>query len=156
MSAGGVVENVGAVSASASQQPSAKPTILVIDDSPIAARAMARTLTSAGYDAAVFHTGSEALNYVRNRQAESGDGAPSTPPAAAALVDIHLPDIHGLVVSAKLREALGPAAPIIVISGDTSMANLNALSHVGATYFFSKPVSPATLLERLRESLQHE
>jgi hypothetical protein len=34
------------------------------------------------------------------------------------------------------------------------MANLNALPHVGATYFFSKPVSSATLLERLRQSLQ--
>ena len=144
------MESVGAVSASASQRPSARPTILVIDDSQIAAEAMARTLAGAGYDAAVFHTGSEALNYVRDRQAENGS---ATPPAAA-LVDIHLPDIHGLVVSAKLREALGPAAPIIVISGDTSMANLNALPHVGATYFFSKPVNSATLVERLRESLQ--
>jgi CheY-like chemotaxis protein len=114
---------------------------------------MARTLEHAGYQTAVFHTGTEALRYVQDRQAEASNATPKTPPAAA-LVDLHLPDIHGLVVSAKLREALGPAAPIIVISGDTSMANLNALPHVGATYFFSKPVSSATLLERLRESLQ--
>ena len=71
----------------------------------------------------------------------------------AALVDIHLPDLHGLVLSSKLRELLGPAVPIIVISGDTSMANLNALSHVGATYFLSKPLNPAALLARLKQYL---
>ena len=33
------------------------------------------------------------------------------------------------------------------------MENLNSLSRVGATYFFSKPVSPGTLVSRLHEWL---
>jgi DNA-binding response OmpR family regulator len=70
---------------------------------------------------------------------------------AAALVDIHLPDLSGLVVAQKLREMLGPDAPIVVVSGDTSMEVINALPHVGATYFFSKPLNVAYLLERMKE-----
>ena len=66
----------------------------------------------------------------------------------------------GLKSSAELqpiyhahREILGPDTPIIVLSGDTSMPTLNSLPHVGATYFFSKPVNAAHLLERLKESV---
>jgi DNA-binding response OmpR family regulator len=72
---------------------------------------------------------------------------------AAAVVDIHLPDLSGLVVSQKLREILGPQTPIIVLSGDTSMTTLNSLPHVGATYFFSKPVNASYLLERMKQLL---
>ena len=50
-----------------------------------------------------------------------------------------------------MRELLGPDVPIIVVSGDTSMEVINALSHVGATYFFSKPLNVPNLLERLKE-----
>jgi len=35
---------------------------------------------------------------------------------AAAVIDIHLPDFSGLVLSAKLRQQYGPKLPIIVLS----------------------------------------
>ena len=70
---------------------------------------------------------------------------------SAAVVDIHLPDISGLVLSSKLRERYGPKLPIIVLSGDTSMENIRSLQHVGATYFISKPFNSEHLVERLRE-----
>ena len=69
------------------------------------------------------------------------------------MVDVHLPDMNGLILSQKLREQLGPEAPIIVLSGDTSMETLNSLSLVGATYFFSKPVNSEQLLDRIRRCL---
>ena len=107
------------------------PRVLIVDDSEPTARALAALLRRAKYDTTVALRGSEGL--------------------AAAVVDIHLPDLSGLVVSQKLRELLGPQTPIIVLSGDTSMPTLNSLPHVGATYFFSKPVNANLLLERLRE-----
>ena len=70
------------------------------------------------------------------------------------LLDIHLPDINGLVLAQKLRDRFGPATPIIVVSGDTSMETLKSLPHVGATYFFSKPVNSGMLIERLKELIQ--
>jgi two-component system OmpR family response regulator len=115
------------------------PRILVVDDSQPTARALAAVLGGAGYDTAVAFRGADALDRARHAQ------------FAAAIVDIHLPDISGLVVSQKLRELLGPDVPIIVLSGDTSMQMLNSLPHVGATYFFSKPVNSTQFVERLRE-----
>ena len=67
------------------------------------------------------------------------------------MIDIHLPDISGLVLSTKLREKYGPDLPIIIVSGDTSMEMIRSLPHVGATYFFPKPINAEYLLERLRE-----
>ena len=113
--------------------------ILVVDDSPPTASALASLLARESYRAAVFHRGSEALDYARLH------------PCAAAVVDVHLPDMNGLVLSHKLREQFGPKVPIVILSGDTSMSTLNSLPHVGATHFFSKPVSASHLLKRLKE-----
>jgi DNA-binding response OmpR family regulator len=113
--------------------------ILVVDDSPPTARALATLLARDSYRPAVFHRGTDALAYARLH------------PCAAAVVDVHLPDMNGLVLSQKLREHFGPKVPIVILSGDTSMSTLNSLPHVGATHFFSKPVSATQLLQRLRE-----
>ncbi len=118
--------------------PSGFPTVLIVDDSPPTARALARILSSAGYLTSVAHSGAEGLsNALRVRP-------------AAAVIDIHLGDMNGLVVAQKLRERLGESATIIILSGDTSLETLNSLPHVGATYFFSKPVSASSLLEKLK------
>ena len=118
---------------------SAQPRILIIDDSPPTASALSALLRRADYETTVAHRGFEGIEAARAAS------------FAAAVVDIHLPDLSGLVVSQKLREILGPGTPIIVLSGDTSMTTLNSLPHVGATYFFSKPVNASLLLQRLRE-----
>ena len=121
--------------------PTAPSRILIIDDSQTTANALAALLRRADYHTVVAFRGIEGIERAR---ASSFD---------AAVVDIHLPDLSGLVVSQKLREILGPQTPIIVLSGDTSMPTLNSLPHVGATYFFSKPVNASYLLERMKEFL---
>jgi DNA-binding response OmpR family regulator len=115
--------------------------IFIVEDNEGIAKSLATVLRRAGYAPAIFHCGKAALDRV---QVE-------TP--TAVLVDIHLPDINGLIVSQKMREQLGPEVPIVVVSGDTSMENLNALSHVGATHFFSKPMNAGNLVKFLRECL---
>ena len=117
----------------------AAPKILIVDDNQPTARALAALLGAARYRTAVAFRGADALNHAARQD------------LAAAIVDIHLPDISGLVVVQKLRDLLGPDLPIIVLSGDTSMQILNSLPHVGATYFFSKPVNSSQRLARLRE-----
>jgi FixJ family two-component response regulator len=118
------------------------PCVLVVDDNKFMTRGLTLLFEEAGFGATAFNRGLEAIDYVI-----SGVGARPS----AAIIDIHLPDISGLVLSQRLREALGPTCPIIVLSGDGSMEVLNSLSHVGATYFFQKPVNSAALLERVRE-----
>jgi DNA-binding response OmpR family regulator len=122
----------------------AKGGILVVDDHHVTANALAKLLASAGYAAQVAHNGSEAL------------AKAAAAPPIAAIIDIHLPDLNGLVLSQKLRERLGPAVPLIMLSGDTSMATINSLPYVGATYFLSKPVRATQLLELLKNWLSDE
>jgi DNA-binding response OmpR family regulator len=100
---------------------------------------LSKLLIGEGLVPAVCSNGAQAIDYARQNS------------PVAALVDIHLPDISGLVLAGKLRERFGDATPIIVLSGDTSMENIRSLSHVGATYFISKPVNGEHLIERLRD-----
>jgi two-component system sensor histidine kinase RpfC len=116
-----------------------KPCVLVVDDNEMVAHALAKLLGAEGWRVAISYSGLDALKQV---ECET---------LAAAVIDIHLPDISGLVLSSKLRQQYGPKLPIIVLSGDTSMENIRSLEHVGATYFISKPFNSEHLVERLRE-----
>lgn len=115
--------------------------VLIVDDNTTVAAALAARVRRAGYSTATFHCGQDALKYCDEH------------PVSAAIVDVHLPDISGQRLSRNLRERMAPHSPIIMVSGDTSMETLNSLQHVGATYFFSKPVKSSQLITRLRELL---
>jgi two-component system KDP operon response regulator KdpE len=119
----------------------AQSRILIVDDNAAVTRALAVLVRNAGYEPITSLTAAEALAFTKD----------TTP--AAAVVDIHLPDMSGLILAQKLRDRFGETTPIIVVSGDTSMETLNSLPHVGATYFFSKPISSAMLIEQLRKLL---
>ncbi|MBA3272783.1 MAG: response regulator transcription factor [Chthoniobacterales bacterium] len=108
------------------------------------ANALGVLIKAAGWNPLVFYAAATALSHLGSNVALP----------AAAIVDIHLPDMNGLVLSQKLREAFGPQPPIIVLSGDTSTETIRSLSHVGATYFFSKPVNGKHLIEKIRTLLE--
>jgi len=112
--------------------------ILVVDDHAATARSLAKLLSVAGYGTQIAHSAAAALNFA------------ATSPPIAAIIDIHLTDLSGLILSKTLRERLGPNVPLILLSGDTSMATINSLPHVGATYFLSKPIHSSHLLEMLK------
>lgn len=112
--------------------------VLIVDDQQPVTRALSALIRNAGFDPHACHTGGEALAYSESAK------------PAAAVVDIHLPDINGLILVQMMRARFGPAMPIIVVSGDTSMETIKSLSHVGATYFFSKPVNAGALVEKLK------
>ncbi len=116
--------------------------VLLIDDSEAMTRALGAVLRQAGFNTHACLTGGDAMAY-----------AAKGLPISAAVVDIHLPDVSGLAVAKSLRDRFGGHIPIVVVSGDTSMENLNALHGAGATYFFSKPLQPRQLVHRLREWL---
>lgn len=137
-----VQEDVIPAPATRSSEQAQRRSVLIVDDNQATARGLGYLFRDAGYDPATFNEGLAALEFARDH----------TP--TAAVIDIHLPDISGLILSQRLREILGPHAPIVVLSGDASMEVLNSLPHVGATYFFRKPVSGAMLLEHFRELLE--
>ena len=114
-------------------------TIVIVDDNTAVTRALAKLCDSQGYTPVQFNTGLAALTYAEGNSAD------------AAIIDIHLPDLSGLILTQRLRTLWGNQTPIIILSGDNSLATLNSLPDVGATYFFSKPVNPPMLLDRLRQ-----
>lgn len=121
--------------------PNGRASILIVDDNEATSRGLDFLFRDAGYEPAIFAEGLAALEHAREHK------------PIAAVIDIHLPDISGLILTQRLREILGPRAPIVIVSGDASMEVLNSLPHVGATYFFRKPVSGAMLVEHFRERL---
>ena len=121
-----------------------RPSILIVDDSHATTRGLSHLFKDAGFEPTTFNEGLLALEHARDHH------------PAAAVIDIHLPDISGLILSQRLRELMGPTAPIVVLSGDASMEVLNSLPHVGATYFFRKPVAGVMLLEHFKELLAQE
>lgn len=115
--------------------------ILIVDDNQTVTAALSTLLGKAGYTVTAFETGLAGLRHAAEQKPD------------AAVIDIHLPDLNGLVLTQRLREILGPQTPIIILSGDTSMQTINSLPHVGATYFFPKPMQAAQLIDRLKELL---
>ncbi len=136
---------MNAVTINHPQRAESLPTIiLIVDDNHMVTRALSSLLRGAGYVPHACHCGADALAFAAGGQAPG-----------AAVIDIHLPDINGLILSQKLRERFGPDMPIVIVSGDTSMETIKSLPHVGATYFFPKPVNAAALMERLKELIDN-
>ena len=111
--------------------------ILVVDDDAVVVKAMTVLLERAGYRTVGCVTAADALER-------------ACPTIAAAVLDIHLPDMNGLELSQTLRHRIGPTAPIIILSGDVSMQTIRALPDAGATYFFAKPVDTGMLIAKLK------
>lgn len=116
--------------------------ILIVEDNLSAAEALRRHFSYRGYQPTICHTGRSALAHIE-----------SSPAPIACICDIHLPDLSGLILIQRLRDRLGAGVPIVVLSGDVSMATINSLPHVGATYFFPKPVNAQMLFDRLEQLL---
>ena len=72
------------------------------------------------------------------------------PSSNAILLDLRLPDRHGLDVLAELRRR-GKETPIIVISADTEMSSTVKAMRDGAFDYISKPIN-LDQLERILAS----
>jgi two-component system, OmpR family, KDP operon response regulator KdpE len=114
--------------------------ILVCDDDPQIQRALRLVLREAGYEVLVTGTGEEALD----RAALVGPHA--------AIVDLMLPDLHGLEVCRQLRG--WSDMPILVLSalGEEAI-KIEALEH-GADDYVTKPFGPGELVARVQAALR--
>ncbi len=126
------------VDPSVQDNPDVRPVVLIVDDHHTVTRPLGRIIERHGFTPVTFNSGRAALNYA------------ATNAVSAVILDIHMPDMSGLIVSQQLRTLLKPDAPIIIVSGDGSMETLNSLPHVGATYFYSKPIKAEQIVEHLR------
>ena len=114
--------------------------ILVVEDEADNRRIMRDLLANAGYEVIEAVTGDEG---VARAEAEEPD---------LILMDIRLPNLDGFEVTRtiKSKPALKDIPVIAVTSHAMSEDNAKAME-AGCDAYFSKPVSPRTLLDKIRE-----
>ncbi len=118
-----------------------KPRSLVVDDDERMAASVRRSLTYDGYDVAVVHDGTAAINAVR-----------SGPPDLVVL-DLMMPGIDGLEVCRRLRAAGDDVAVLMLTARSTVPDRVTGLD-AGADDYLVKPFAHEELLARVRSLLR--
>ena len=114
--------------------------ILIVEDEPSIARAVAYTLTHEGFDVVSVDDGEEGL-----RQALAG-------PFDLVLLDLMLPGLSGAEVCRRLRGASD--VPVLMLTArDSEVERVTGLE-IGADDYVTKPFSMAELLSRIRAILR--
>jgi DNA-binding response OmpR family regulator len=115
--------------------------VVVIEDDPLQAEALAFILRQEGYAVELAPTGADGLVCVRGQ-----------PPPDAVLLDVALPDLSGVEVARRLRA--GSNVPIIMLTARRSESDKITGLDAGADDYVTKPFSPGELLARLRAQIR--
>jgi two-component system, OmpR family, KDP operon response regulator KdpE len=116
--------------------------ILIVDDEPAILSFLRAGLGSQGYMVMEAENGRKALDAARSKQAD------------IVVLDLGLPDIDGLEIVKRIRDA-GFVMPIIVLSSrNDEAAKVQALDS-GADDYVTKPFGIEELLARIRAAQRH-
>jgi two-component system KDP operon response regulator KdpE len=110
--------------------------ILIIEDEPALARALAITLSARGYETDVAVTGAAGLDLVAARHPD------------LILLDLGLPDLDGMAVLNAVRG--WSQIPVVVLSARQTSHDKVAALDAGADDYVSKPFAMDELLARIR------
>jgi signal transduction histidine kinase/ActR/RegA family two-component response regulator len=116
------------------------PRVLVVDDDRELAETIADILKGEDIPVAIAQTGAEAL-------AEVGRD-----PRGIALVDVRLPDIFGIELMKRLREA-APDLDVVIVTGNATVGSAVAALNLGAARYVVKPCDPDELRAVVRDVL---
>lgn len=117
--------------------------VLVVDDEPIAADAHAIYLQRIGGFSlgGIAHDGQSALRALRQ-------GAEAGAPIDLMLLDMNLPDLHGLDIARRVRSA-GLAVDIIAITAVRDLKVVRTAISSGVVQYLIKPFTYAMFAEKL-------
>jgi two-component system, OmpR family, KDP operon response regulator KdpE len=115
--------------------------ILVVDDEPPIARAVAANLRARGHEVTTVASGTAALSAV-----ETGD-------PDCVVLDLGLPGLHGLEVLRRLRT--WSSVPVVVLTATDAERDKVAAFELGADDYVTKPFGMAELLARIKVALRH-
>ena len=117
--------------------------VLIVDDDPVQRRLLEAMVGRFGYQAQVAEGGDVALALLTGAQATRVD---------CVVLDLVMPDLDGLGVLARMREA-GLDIPVIVQTAHGGIDNVVSVMRAGASDFVVKPASPERLQVSLRNAL---
>jgi DNA-binding NtrC family response regulator len=123
--------------------------ILIVDDDPVQRRLLENMVGRFGYDTVTAEGGDKALALLADAHNRKQEQAASI---NAMVLDLVMPDLDGLGVLARLRDA-AIALPVIVQTAHGGIDNVVSAMRAGATDFVVKPVSPERLQVSLRNAL---
>jgi len=114
--------------------------ICLLDDDPSVLKAVARLLSSAGWQAQQFSDPDKFLEYAKVHR------------APVAVIDVWMPIMSGLEVQSRLQE-VSPSTRVIIFTGkDDPLVRSTALN-AGASAFLTKPFDDEELLTAVRLAL---
>jgi two-component system response regulator AtoC len=118
-----------------------KAKVLVIDDDPEMLDLARFHLEKNGYEVASAETGAQGLRLVAEHHHE------------VALTDLKLPDIYGIDLVVKLKEA-SPRTEVIMITGYGAVTEAIEATKAGAFYFMEKPVEFEELMALIERAVE--
>jgi len=118
----------------------AQKRILIVDDDKLVRWTLTQKCTEFGYFSLEASSGEEALRMLQ------------TDPVDAILLDVHLPDLSGIEVLDKLKQA-GETRSVIMMTADPQLDDVKAALRPGAYDFVSKPINFDELSVTLQNAL---
>lgn len=122
----------------------AQPTsgrVLVVDDEPVLARAFAKVLAQAGYQASICLDSREALALLQNES------------FAAVVSDISMPNLNGIELLKAVRRA-SRDLPVLLVTGDPNLQTAIKALDYGAFKYLLKPVASDHLVRSVRRAVR--
>jgi DNA-binding NtrC family response regulator len=117
--------------------------VLIVDDDPVQRRLLQNMVEKAGYVVVAADGGEAAV-----RSMTTPDG----PPFECVVLDLVMPDLDGLGVLAKMREAR-LTIPVIVQTAHGGIDTVVSAMRAGAVDFVVKPVGAERMLVSLRNAI---
>jgi two-component system response regulator AtoC len=118
----------------------AQKRILIVDDEKLVRWTLTQKCTEFGYFSLEADSGEEALRMLQSEQVD------------AILLDVHLPDLTGIEVLDKLKNA-GETRSVIMMTADPQLDDVKAALRLGAYDFISKPINFDELSITLQNAL---
>lgn len=115
-------------------------TVHIVDDDASLRSALARLLTAAGFQVAVYES------------ATAFKSAAPAPGPGCILLDVHMPGLSGLQLQQYLV-SVHSALPIVFLSGGADIAMSVQAIKAGAEDFLSKPVASADLFNAIERAV---
>jgi two-component system sensor histidine kinase ChiS len=119
-----------------------QPTVLLVEDDELVRDAMTRILVREGYMVLSAPTGHDAIGLLKTPLS----------PIDVVLLDVHLPDVNGIDLCARLRE-MHPKLPVVVCTGEAGPDEAAALLKLGVHRYFCKPIAVEELLATVEAAL---
>ena len=115
--------------------------MLVVDDEPVVANSVRRTLSRRGYMVEEAFSGNEALNRILNEMYD------------LVLLDMRMPDSNGLELLPTIKKHR-PSLPVVMVTGYASIDTAVEAIQRGAADYVAKPFTPDELYAAANKALK--